>query len=59
MIADIRRFMPDLHFRPVADAGHGIVLEKPDPVNDMVLAFLQGEHHLKGDFPQQWEKSSA
>ena len=44
MIADARRFMPNLHFRPVAEAGHGIVLEKPDLVNDWVLGFLRGEN---------------
>ena len=44
MIADVRRCMPHLHFRPVAEAGHGIVLEKPDLVNDWVLGFLRSEN---------------
>ena len=48
MIADVRRFMPNLHFRPVADAGHGIVLEKPDLVNDWILWFLRGENRPQG-----------
>jgi pimeloyl-ACP methyl ester carboxylesterase len=46
MIADVRRFMPDLDFRPVPEAGHGIVLEKPDLLNDCVLGFLSGENRF-------------
>lgn len=48
MIADVRRFMPNLHFRPVADAGHGIVLEEPELVNDWVLGFLRGANRPMG-----------
>lgn len=51
MIADVRRFIPRLHFRPVADAGHGIVLEKPDLVNEMVLGFLLGNPATQRDAP--------
>ena len=43
MIAAVRRFLPRVRFRPVPDAGHGIVLEKPEWVNAMVLAFLQAK----------------
>ena len=48
MIADVRRFIPRLHFRSAPDAGHGIVLEKPDLVNDWVLGFLRGEIRPQG-----------
>ena len=43
MIADMKRFLPNLLFKPVAGAGHGIVLEKPDMVNEMVIEFLRGK----------------
>ena len=43
MIADVRRFIPRLYFKPVADAGHGVVLEKPALINKMVLGFLRGK----------------
>jgi pimeloyl-ACP methyl ester carboxylesterase len=43
MIANARRFIPRLHFKPVSDAGHGVVLEKPERVNEIVLEFLQGK----------------
>ena len=49
MIADVRRFIPRLHFKPVADAGHGIVLEKPELVNEMVLGFLREKSGVKTD----------
>jgi pimeloyl-ACP methyl ester carboxylesterase len=43
MIADMKRFLPNLLFKQVAGAGHGIVLEKPDMVNEMVIEFLRGK----------------
>ena len=51
MIADVRRFIPRLHYKPVADAGHGIVLEKPDLINEMVLGFLKGKPAAETDAP--------
>ena len=51
MIADVRRFIPRLHYKPVADAGHGIVLEKPDLINEMVLEFLKGKPAAETDAP--------
>jgi hypothetical protein len=43
MTADVQRFIPRLHFKPVADAGHGVVLEKLALVNEIVLEFLRGK----------------
>lgn len=46
MIADVRRLVPQLEFRPAPGAGHGIVLERPDLINRVVVEFLgrEGTH---------------
>jgi pimeloyl-ACP methyl ester carboxylesterase len=41
MIGDVRTLMPNLQFRPVDGAGHGVVLEKPFLINAMVEKFLE------------------
>ena len=41
MIGDIRSFLPDLQFKPVEGVGHGIVFQKPDVVNNLIIDFLQ------------------
>jgi pimeloyl-ACP methyl ester carboxylesterase len=40
MIDGIRSFMPRLTFRPVDDAGHGIVFQQPETVNRLIIDFL-------------------
>ncbi len=40
MIRDIRSLIPGLEFKPLDGVGHGIVFQKPDAVNDLVLSFL-------------------
>ena len=40
MIDDIRAFLPKLQFKPVENAGHGIVFQKPGKVNTLILDFL-------------------
>lgn len=40
MIGNVRTLIPNLQFRPVEGAGHGIVLEKGDLINAMVESFL-------------------
>ncbi|MBW2118587.1 MAG: alpha/beta hydrolase [Deltaproteobacteria bacterium] len=41
MIKDIRSFIPHLKFNPVEGVGHGIVCQKPDTVNSLIISFLQ------------------
>ena len=41
MIQDIRSFVPHLEFRPVEGVGHGIVFQKPDTVNSLIISFLE------------------
>ncbi len=40
MIRDIRSFIPHLKFKPVEGVGHGIVFQKPDTVNNLIIDFL-------------------
>jgi len=40
MIKDIRSFLPGLQFKPVENAGHGIVFQKPKIVNSLIIEFL-------------------
>ncbi|MBN2538768.1 MAG: alpha/beta hydrolase [Deltaproteobacteria bacterium] len=40
MISSIRSLMPHLTFRPFEGAGHGIVFQEPDTVNNVILGFL-------------------
>ena len=40
MIADIKAFIPGLTFKPVEGAGHGIVFQKPETVNRLIISFL-------------------
>lgn len=40
MIADIKAFIPGLTFKPVEGAGHGIVFQKPQTVNTLIISFL-------------------
>ncbi len=41
MIDQARSSIPDLRFEPVEGAGHGIMLQRPEVVNDLVLGFLR------------------
>jgi pimeloyl-ACP methyl ester carboxylesterase len=41
MIKDIRSFIPQVQFKPVEGTGHGIVFQKSDIVNSLILDFLQ------------------
>jgi len=45
MIGDVRTLMPNLQFRPVDEAGHGIVLEKPDRIHALIERFLGDPSH--------------
>ena len=40
MISDIQSFVPRLTFKPVDGANHGIVFQKPDIVNQLIIDFL-------------------
>ena len=40
MIDDIQSFIPGLTFKPVEGAGHGIVFQKPEIVNKLIIEFL-------------------
>lgn len=41
MIDDIQSRIPRLTFKPVEGAGHGIVFQKPETVNKLIINFLQ------------------
>lgn len=41
MIKDIRSFLPHLQFKPVEDVGHGIVFQKPETINTLIIDFLE------------------
>jgi len=41
MIKDIRSFLPYLQFKPVEDVGHGIVFQKPEIINTLIIDFLE------------------
>jgi len=45
MINDVRTLMPNLQFRPVDGAGHGIVLEKPGLIHALIERFLGDPSH--------------
>jgi pimeloyl-ACP methyl ester carboxylesterase len=47
MIDSIRSYIPDLAFARVNDAGHGIVLQKPEIVTYWILDFLAGVEEAK------------
>jgi pimeloyl-ACP methyl ester carboxylesterase len=40
MIGDIQSAIPRLTFKPVEDVGHGIVFQKPETVNKLIINFL-------------------
>ena len=40
MISEIRSFVPNLEYKPVEGAGHGIVFQQPDIVNDFIIKFF-------------------
>lgn len=40
MIGDIQSFIPGLTFKPVEGVGHGIVFQKPETVNRLIISFL-------------------
>ena len=40
MIGDIQSLIPRLTFKPVDGAGHGIVFQKPETVNKLIINFL-------------------
>jgi len=40
MISDIQSFIPRLTFKPVEGVNHGIVFQKPDIVNQLIIDFL-------------------
>jgi pimeloyl-ACP methyl ester carboxylesterase len=40
MIDSIRSYMPNLVFKPVNGAGHGVALQEPKGVTDLILEFL-------------------
>ncbi len=41
MIKDIRSFLPRLEFKPVEGAGHGIVFQKTEIINKLIIDFLK------------------
>jgi pimeloyl-ACP methyl ester carboxylesterase len=40
MIKDIRFYLPHLQFKPVEGVGHGIVFQKPEIINSLIVDFL-------------------
>jgi pimeloyl-ACP methyl ester carboxylesterase len=40
MINKIKDFIPNLDFKPIDDAGHGIVFQKSEGINKLILDFL-------------------
>ncbi len=40
MVSDIQSFVPRLTFKPVEGVGHGIVFQKPEIVNKLIIDFL-------------------
>ena len=40
MIRDIQSSIPHLKFKPVEGVGHGMVFQKSDTVNNMIISFL-------------------
>jgi pimeloyl-ACP methyl ester carboxylesterase len=40
MIDDIQSFIPEVTFKPVEGVGHGIVFQKPETVNKLIINFL-------------------
>jgi pimeloyl-ACP methyl ester carboxylesterase len=40
MVSDIQSFVPRLTFKPVEGVGHGIVFQKPETVNKLIIQFL-------------------
>jgi len=40
MIKDIRSFIPEIKFVPVENTGHGILFQKSDKVNKLIISFL-------------------
>jgi pimeloyl-ACP methyl ester carboxylesterase len=40
MVSNIRSFVPRLTFKPVEGVGHGIVFQKPETVNKLIIDFL-------------------
>jgi pimeloyl-ACP methyl ester carboxylesterase len=41
MIKDIRSFLPRLQFKPVEGVGHGIVFQKPEVIDTLIIDFLR------------------
>jgi pimeloyl-ACP methyl ester carboxylesterase len=40
MIRDIQNFIPHITFKPIEGVGHGIVFQKPEEVNNLIISFL-------------------
>lgn len=40
MIKDVRYYLPNLQFKPVEDVGHGIVFQKSEIINPLIIDFL-------------------
>jgi len=40
MIRDIQSFIPHVTFKPIEGVGHGIVFQKPEEVNKLIISFL-------------------
>ena len=40
MIRDIQNFIPHVTFKPIEGVGHGIVFQKPEEVNNLIISFL-------------------
>lgn len=40
MIRDIQSFIPNVTFKPIEGVGHGIVFQKPEEVNKLIISFL-------------------
>jgi pimeloyl-ACP methyl ester carboxylesterase len=41
MIKDIRSFLPKLEFKPVEGVGHGIIFQKPQIINNLIIDFFK------------------
>jgi pimeloyl-ACP methyl ester carboxylesterase len=41
MIDRIKSLIPNLEFKPIEKAGHGVLFKKPDVINDLIIDFLK------------------
>jgi len=57
MIQDVRTFIPNVTFIPVDGVGHGIVFQKSDEVNGMIIRFLSNPSTYSSTMPEEIENA--